>query len=116
MEKVGRKKQEKFNKDKGKGEDYMSKIEKMLLEEREELRRIVNVVEKRMISVPDGHLRIKGCRGKVEYYIVDDICDADNISKKKGGGRYLRKKDWELAAKIAQRDYDEKTVKKQKEE
>ena len=63
---------------------YLKDIEKEL-RERQEL-------------FPKGTLRISQCRGKTAYYHREETTDHN--------GRYIPKRQMELAAKLAQKDYD----------
>lgn len=134
----------------------MDNVEKILIKEREDLKKILNDIQKQNLKAPSGRLKIKVRGNKVEYYIVDkksenkrvenelrtnneanannavkiknevnsknkvntenssEMGDKEKVGESSIYGRYLRKKDWGIAAKIAQRDYDEKTVNKAK--
>jgi hypothetical protein len=90
----------------------MNTVESMLLEERKQLKRIVEETHKRLMQAPTGHLRIKKKRGGVEYYYREEEKLETGEKKRNAGtnGRYLKKGEAELAKKIAQRDYDMKIV------
>lgn len=95
----------------------MRRIENVLQEEICELEKIIENVEKRLEHAPSGHLRITKKRGGVEYYYKEeacgknqkDVCQAN--SKINNNGRYLKKREKNLAVKIAQRDYDTQVLK-----
>ena len=76
----------------------MRTVECMLMKEKKWLEKVLAVVEKRLISVPQGNIRVLKKRGKTEYYYRD----RENGVKE----RYLHKDEVELARKIIQRDYD----------
>lgn len=90
----------------------MNTVEAMLLEERKQLKRIVEETHRRLTQAPTGHLRIKKKRGGVEYYYREEEKHETGKQKKKvdTNGRYLKKGEAELAKKIAQRDYDMRIV------
>lgn len=82
----------------------MKRIETELRNEIYELKKIEEHARKRLQTVPDGFLRIKKKRDRVEYYLKD-------IKEKGGNGRYLKKSEKYIAERIAQRDYDTNVVK-----
>lgn len=58
--------------------------------------------EKALKNVPEGLLRINQTENKTYYYLRTDPKDFQ--------GKYIRKKDTDLARKLAQKDYDEKIL------
>ena len=54
-------------------------------------------------NAPLGNLKIINCRGVEQYYL-----DSAETRTSYPNGKYLRKSDFELAGKLAQRNYDEK--------
>ena len=76
----------------------MRTVERMLMKEKKWLEKVLAIVEKRLISVPEGNIRVLKKKGKTEYYYRD--------GKNGVRERYLRKSEADLAKKIIQRDYD----------
>lgn len=76
----------------------MGKIEELINEEIMMLESIAKSTKERMKKAPKGHLRISNKKGRIEYYHkeIGDI----------GNGKYIKKKDKELAQRIAQNEYD----------
>ena len=56
-------------------------------------------------NAPLGNLKIINCRGVEQYYL-----DSAETRTSYPNGKYLRKSDFELAGKLAQRNYDEKLL------
>ncbi|MBR5317848.1 MAG: hypothetical protein IKU39_08150 [Lachnospiraceae bacterium] len=84
----------------------MRRIEAILRNETNQLKKIIEKVQKRLKNAPNGHLRISKSRGRVEYYFKDEECSA--VRK---NGRYMRANERKLAKSIAQRDYDMQVLK-----
>ena len=63
----------------------MRRIEAILRNETNQLKKIIEKVQKRLKNAPNGHLRISKSRGRVEYYFKDEECSA--VRK---NGRYMR--------------------------
>ena len=82
----------------------MKTMERILREELKQIDKIVDSAEKRLKNAPEGCLRILKKRGGAEYYYKGT--DTNNRN-----GRYLKKKEVELAKRLAQRDYDKQIVK-----
>lgn len=76
----------------------MKTIKTTLKKESLQLKQVMSECEKRLKNAPKGKLRIARKKNRFDYYYVDE--------KGKKGGRYLKKKEVNLARKIAQRDYD----------
>ena len=79
----------------------MKTIESTLGKELSRLTKVLNEAEKRMKTAPKGHLRISKKKNRVEYYFKSDENGVEHKN-----GRYLKKKEEDLAKKISQRDYD----------
>lgn len=77
----------------------MGKIEKTLTHEVKKLKNIISEAEKRLKHAPEGHLRVANKDKKIEYYYKTERDKGKN-------GKYLKKREIELAKGIAQRDYD----------
>ena len=84
----------------------MRRIEAILRNETNQLKKIIENVQKRLKNAPNGHLRISKSRGRVEYYFKDEECSA--VRK---NGRYMKANERKLAKSIAQRDYDMQVLK-----
>ena len=78
-------------------------LQKYLTEEAERLRKIKQVVDKRLVNTPEGNLRIT-TSGKHAQYMH---CMKDNGIYKKQG-KYLKKEDIPLVKALAQKTYDQK--------
>lgn len=83
----------------------MKTIESILKKECQELKKIVNESKGKLKNVPRGNLRIAKKEKGIEYYYVNEVGENKN-------GSYIKKKDVELAKKIAQRDYDASILKR----
>ncbi len=82
-----------------KGGLYMKTINSELRKEMCKLEKIVKRSRERIQMAPKGYLRISKKRNGVEYYYKS--------AKTKGSnGRYIKKQEYELVQKLAQRDYD----------
>lgn len=79
----------------------MKTIITMLENERKELEKVIASTEKRLKDSPKGYLRIAKKKNKIEYYYKTN---EKGISS--GNGKYMKKSEYPLAKKIAQRDYD----------
>lgn len=84
----------------------MRRMEIILRNEANQLKKIIEAVKKRLKNAPKGHLRISKSRGRVEYYFKDEKCSAARKN-----GRYLKASERKIAKSIAQRDYDMKVLK-----
>lgn len=76
----------------------MKTIKSELKKEIRQLRQIIDECEKRLKNAPNGYLRIAKKKNRFDYYYIEE--------EKNKRGRYLKKKEEELARKIVQRDYD----------
>jgi len=83
----------------------MKTMETKLREEIKSLEKIVKQAKEQLKTAPKGHLRVRKWNGAVEYYYND----GDKESS--GNGRYLRKREENLARDIAQKDYDIRVIK-----
>ena len=79
----------------------MKTIESMLKKEMYQLKKIADEAEVRLKTAPEGHLRISKKKNRIEYYYK-----SEEGSVKNKNGKYLKKKEENVARKIAQRDYD----------
>ena len=94
----------------------MKTVENMLEEEKFQLQRIIEEVKRRLVNVPKGRLRISKKRGGVEFYYKEERGDVlGGKGKKNTNGRYMKKDEYELAGRIAQRDYDVDVLKSSEE-
>lgn len=84
----------------------MRRIETTLRNEANQLKRIIENVQKRLKNAPSGHLRISRSRGRIEYYFKDEECCTTRKN-----GRYMKENERKLAKGIAQRDYDMQVLK-----
>ena len=69
------------------------------------LRDLKQNLETSIQNAPLGNLKIINCRGVEHYYL-----DSAETRTSYPNGKYLRKSDFELAGKLAQRNYDEKLL------
>lgn len=84
----------------------MKRIEVILRNEVNQLKRIIENVQKRLKNAPKGSLRISKSRGRIEYYYKDEEC-----STARKNGRYMKVNERKLAKSIVQRDYDMQVLK-----
>lgn len=77
----------------------MKTIHSELKEEIGKLEQVIKQARERIQKSPKGYLRISKKRDGVEYYYKSE-------ESKGGNGKYIKKKEFELAQKLAQRDYD----------
>ncbi len=78
----------------------MESICTILMEEQQQLEKILAEAQKRNENAPVGNLYIKRKRGRTEYYHEVD-----------GKRHYIKNCESEIAGRIAQRDYDMKVIK-----
>lgn len=83
----------------------MRTIEAMLREELCQLKRIKEDATRALSKAPGGTLRIRSNNGKEEYYYRN--ATNSNPSEHTPNGRYMKKSEFQLVKRIAQRDYDE---------
>ncbi len=76
---------------------------KRLHEQSDLIEEHIKMVNKRIVKAPSGSLRISPSNKCIQYYHITDINDTH--------GKYLTKKDRPLAARLAQKDYDNKLLK-----
>lgn len=86
----------------------MKLIENMLLEEKEELEKIITDAQKRLKKAPQGHIRIDKKNSTPRFYYKSEKAG-------KGNGCYMKKAEGELVKSIAQKDYDIRLVRKAQE-
>lgn len=84
----------------------MKTIETILRAEACQLERIASEARKRLLTVPEGRLRIMRKGNGVEYYYKNE-----HKNGRYDNGRYMKKSEVKLAKELAQRDYDERLVK-----
>lgn len=82
----------------------MKKINILLKEEVCKLEKIVKETRERIQKAPQGTLRISKKNNGIEYYLKRADSGSNN-------GKYIKKKDMEIAYKLAQRDYDAQILK-----
>ena len=76
-----------------------------LLKREHWLRDLKQNLETSIQNAPLGNLKIINCRGIEQYYL-----DSAETRASYPNGKYLRKSDFELVGKLAQRNYDEKLL------
>ncbi|MBE5882104.1 MAG: hypothetical protein E7289_07365 [Lachnospiraceae bacterium] len=84
----------------------MKTMKTVLLEEVNQLEKIVKRAKERLEGAPKGYLRINNKKGRTEYYYKSE----EEREKRRKNGRYLKKSEMNLAKAIAQRDYDTRIV------
>lgn len=77
----------------------MRKYIELLENEKKEIDKQIRKIKQSLKNVPEGVLRITHTRGYVQYYEMKDVHNTT--------GKYIRKKDIELARKLAQKSYNE---------
>lgn len=83
----------------------MKTLEEMLFIEEQALMKQVDYLEKRAAGFPEGRLKLSRSNGVVQYYFRTKEGDGKALTNKPGS-KYKYKKDPDLAAAIAQRDYE----------
>ena len=78
-------------------------LKKYLIEEEERFKKIKQVVDKRLVDVPEGNLRITSSGKHVQYM---QCKEKDGKYRKQGN--YIKKEDSSLAHRLAQKSYDQK--------
>jgi hypothetical protein len=76
-----------------------------LLKREHWLRDLKQNLETSIHNAPLGNLKVINCRGVEQYYL-----DSAETRTSYPNGKYLRKFDFELASKLAQRNYDERLL------
>ncbi len=79
----------------------MKGLRNRLLEEREKLERILQMMERRLQDAPEGSLRLSRSQNCIQYY----HCMEGNKN-----GKYIAKKKEDLIRQLAQKSYDEKVL------
>lgn len=82
----------------------MKNISVLLREEIGKLEKIIKYTRERIQEAPQGALRISKKKNGMEYYLKRGDLSGDN-------GKYIKKKDIEIACKLAQKDYDTQILK-----
>lgn len=77
----------------------MKTIEVILSEERNQLENVVEKARRRLVTMPEGNLRIKKKRSDIEYYYKSKDTSVN--------GRYIKKSEKDLARRIAQKEGNE---------
>lgn len=85
----------------------MKTMESMLREERKQIENVAEKAKIRLKTAPEGFLRIARKRRSVEYYYKSP----NRNDRSSDNGKYIKKRELELARRIAQRDYDASVVK-----
>ncbi len=75
---------------------------------KEYLENLQTEIVRKLVGAPEGKLRISNDRGNARYYCVTDSKDTH--------GKYISKKEQELAFQLAQKDYMQRLYQKTKEE
>ena len=78
-------------------------INNIMLKRKTELLRLEKEINNNLQDAPEGSLRISQSRGRTQYYLRKKPTDK--------GGAFIRKDRKELAARLAQKDYDQKLLK-----
>ena len=80
----------------------MSLLSEQIMMRLAEIRQMTKDLEKKLSKAPEGRLRISTSKGFTRYYQVQPDSGAN--------GRYLPRKEEELAKQLAQKDYDGKVL------
>ena len=83
----------------------MSYLQEALLKKEEELSNLITQIRQSLCDAPSGQLRISAKGKKIQYYYRTQETNGPFRN-----GQYIRKKDQELAYRLAQRDYDRKLL------
>jgi len=75
-------------------------LKEMLCEEKERLEKIIKTVEKALVDVPEGRLRISSSKGHAQMLHI--LYDENNEKTEE----YIRKENRSLACALAQKEYD----------
>lgn len=95
----------------------MKSLETVLRKEMLQHMKVAENARKRLVTAPKGQLRISRKRDGVEYYYKEKKKDSvkervtSNTAEHTPNGRYMKKSEFDLVKKIAQRDYDEAVLK-----
>ncbi len=79
-------------------------LNEMLSKEKLRLQSIKQVVDERLIDVPEGNLRITSSRNRPQFM----YCKDDNTRKRNEHGIYIKQENLVFAKKLAQKAYDQK--------
>lgn len=92
----------------GKVQLHMNLLHSQMLNRKEYLEKLQTEIEQALKHSPHGKLRVSNDRGKPRYYQITDAKDTH--------GRYLSKKERDLACGLAQKDYMQRLYQQVKEE
>ncbi|WP_242831995.1 hypothetical protein [Butyrivibrio sp. VCD2006] len=85
---------------------YMYGLKELLTKEEARLYTIKQIVDDRLVNVPEGSLRITSTRNRVQFM---HCIDKNNKSKEQG--IYIKQEDISLAHRLAQKTYDHRVKK-----
>jgi hypothetical protein len=77
-------------------------ISTILLDRKDKLEKIIKDKKNALAKAPDGYLRVLDRKTYVEYYWRKNPRDTN--------GEFIPKKDWKIARRLAQKDYDTKML------
>jgi len=86
----------------------MKELREQMAVRKQELLKMKKEKEKALRKALEGTLRVCKHGKKIQYYHRNDPKDFN--------GKYIREKDWKLAEKLAQKDYDTKILRSAEEE
>lgn len=89
-----------------KRKNSMYGLKHLLQEEENRLRTMKAVIEERLISAPEGTLRVTSSKRQVQYMYCTN--ESEKLHKR---GRYIKKHEVELVRELAQKEYDLKLKK-----
>ena len=81
-------------------------LKKYFIAEEKRLKKFKQVIDKRLVEVPEGNLRITSSGKHIQYMHCKE-----KDGKYQKQGEYLKKEDMPLARKLAQKSYDQKMKK-----
>ena len=81
-------------------------LKKYLIAEEERLNKIKQVIDKRLIDIPEGNLRITSSGKHIQYMHCKE-----KDGKYQKQGEYLKKENMSLVMALAQKSYDQKMKK-----
>lgn len=86
----------------------MTRLKEMLMQEETRLLAIKEVVDNRLIDVPEGNLRITSNGKRPQFMHCSDCVDQKHSRRQ---GVYIKQDNQELALRLAQKSYDQKIQK-----